>query len=505
MSEIQAILFDVGGTLVDEAPPGTPVDQLEVRFHRDVRRDLETLARGFRLGAVTDTTVMTEADVRALLGPGGVSDLLDVVVTSVDVGAAKPDPRGLLAAAHKLGVEITRVLYVGDQDIDEQAAAAAGMQFARVTGDRTVAEVVREWLRATQGPFAAACATVAALDQEAMAAAAEHHDRLTKPRGALGHLEHLGITLAGIAGQVPPPVPSPAAVAIFAGDHGVHAEGVTPWPQQVTAQMVANFLAGGAAINVLARQTATRVVVVDVGVASQLDPAPGLLTRKIRPGTANLAIGPAMTRAEALAALDVGADVAAMLVADGARCLVTGDMGIANTTPSAALITALTGRAAVEVTGRGTGIDDTMLAVKQTVVERAVQRAVAAGMLDDPIALLAEIGGLEIAALAGFIVSGAAERVPVIIDGVIAAAALLVADQLAPDTLGACIAGHRSAEPGATAVLEHLLLRPLLELDLRLGEGSGACLALPIVEAAAHVLAEMATFDSAGVTHKDSR
>jgi nicotinate-nucleotide--dimethylbenzimidazole phosphoribosyltransferase len=267
--------------------------------------------------------------------------------------------------------------------------------------------------------------------------------------------------------------------------------------------MVANFLAGGAAINVLARQAGAEVVVVDVGVAAALDPAPGLLLRKVRAGTADMSREPAMTREEAVAALDTGAEVAADLVAAGSRCLLTGDMGIGNTTPSAALIALLTGRPPAEVTGRGTGIDDRMLETKVAVVDAALARTRAAGGgPHDAVGALAEVGGIEIAALAGYIVGGAAARVPVVVDGVIAGAALLVAAALCPEAVGYCFAGHRSAEPGARAVLEHLGMRPLLDLDLRLGEGTGACLALPLLQSAARVLREMATFDQAGVTDK---
>jgi nicotinate-nucleotide--dimethylbenzimidazole phosphoribosyltransferase len=349
--------------------------------------------------------------------------------------------------------------------------------------------------------FDSVVAALQPLDDQAARQAAEHHDRLTKPRGALGRLESLGVQLAGIAGVSPPPVPEPATVVVFAGDHGVVADGVTPWPQEVTAQMVANFAAGGAAINVLARHTGADVLVVDVGVASALDPAPGLLARNVRRGTANLAVEPAMTQDEARAALDVGASVAADAVAGGARALITGEMGIGNTTPAAALIAACTGLPAATVTGRGTGIDDATLALKVGVVERALARFRNEGE-DDALALLASLGGLEIAALAGFIVGGAAERVPVIVDGVIALSALAVAARLAPAALPYCIAGHRSTEPGATAALEHLRIEPVLDLELRLGEGSGACLALTVVQAAAKVLGEMATFDAAGVSDK---
>lgn len=351
--------------------------------------------------------------------------------------------------------------------------------------------------------FRDAADRITPLDPDAAAAAAARHDRLTKPRGALGRLEAAGVQLAAIAGTSPPPRPSPATVAVFAGDHGVVAEGVTPWPSEVTAQMVANFCAGGAAVNVLARQAGAAVVVVDVGVAAAIEvDADNLWRRNVRRGTRNLAHEPAMTVEEAQAALDVGVDVAEQCVADGARCLLTGDMGIGNTTPSAALIAAFTGRAATDVTGRGTGIDDATLARKADIVERALARLPSEAT---PIDVLARLGGLEIAALAGFVVGGVAARVPVVVDGVIAAAALLVADALVPGVSRHCFAGHRSSEPGSTVALAHLGLEPLLDLGLRLGEGTGAVLALPLLQAAAAVLREMATFDGAGVTEREER
>jgi nicotinate-nucleotide--dimethylbenzimidazole phosphoribosyltransferase len=351
-------------------------------------------------------------------------------------------------------------------------------------------------------PFDVAVSALVPVDAGSAGEAAALSDRLTKPRGALGRLELLGAQLAAIAGVSPPPRPEPAAVAVFAADHGVVAEGVTPWPSEVTAQMVANFCAGGAAINVLARHNNTRVLVVDVGVASPLPGAgsPDLVDAKIRPGTGNIAVEPAMTLDEAKAALDVGAAIAARLVSEGAGCLVTGEMGIGNTTPSAAIVAAMTGLAPARVTGRGTGIDDRMLATKVAVVERAVARIPAGA---DPLTILASAGGLELAALAGFMVGGASARVPVLIDGLIAGAAALVARAMAPDVLGYLIAGHRSTEPGATAALAHLGLDPVLDLGLRLGEGTGACLAVSVVQASARVLLEMATFDSAGVTDKE--
>ena len=343
-------------------------------------------------------------------------------------------------------------------------------------------------------------AAVRPLDGDAVAAARQRQAQLTKPAGSLGVLEEVSVQLSGLAGSCPPPLPEPAAVAVFAGDHGVHARGVTPWPQEVTGQMVGNFLAGGAVVNAFAAQAGAEVVVVDVGVASDLGQVPGLLPRKIARGTRDFTLGQAMSRDEAVTAIGVGIEVARDLVAAGNRCLLTGDMGIANTTASAALICAFTGRDAAEVTGRGTGVDDETLNRKVAVVRTGL------GLHKpdpaDPVGVLAAFGGFEHAALAGFILAGAALRVPVILDGVIAGSAALAACAIAPAAAGCLVAGHRSAEPGHTVSMEYLGLRPLVDLDLRLGEGTGALLALPIVQSAVRALRDVATFDSAGVTEK---
>jgi nicotinate-nucleotide--dimethylbenzimidazole phosphoribosyltransferase len=343
-------------------------------------------------------------------------------------------------------------------------------------------------------------AAIRPLDGAAQEAGRQRQARLTKPAGSLGVLEDLSVQLCGLAGDCPPPLPEPAAVAIFAADHGVHAQGVTPWPQEVTGQMVANFLAGGAVVNAFAAQAGAEVVVVDVGVAADLDQVPGLLPRKVGRGTADLTTGPAMTREQALTALGVGVEVARDLVAAGNRCLLTGDMGIANTTASAALIAAFTGADAAAVTGRGTGVDDDTLARKVAAVRRALD--LHRPHQTDPLAVLAALGGFEHAALAGYILAAAALRTPVVLDGVIAGSAALAACALAPDAVGCLVAGHRSAEPGHSISLAHLGLRPLVDLDMRLGEGTGALLALPIVQSAARALRDVATFDSAGVTEK---
>jgi nicotinate-nucleotide--dimethylbenzimidazole phosphoribosyltransferase len=344
--------------------------------------------------------------------------------------------------------------------------------------------------------------SVVPTDAGAMADARSRQTQLTKPPGSLGALEDASVQLCGIHRECPPrPLEAPA-VAVFAADHGVHAQGVSPWPQEVTAAMVANFLAGGAAVNVLARQVGAEVVVVDMGVASDLAPDPALLDRKIRRGTSDLAIGPAMTREEALEGLLTGVAVADALVDAGHDVLLTGDMGIANTTASAALVSALTGADPATVTGRGTGIDDDVHARKVQVVAGAIA---ARPVGTDPVDALASVGGFEHAGIAGLVVGAARRGVPVVLDGVIAGAAALVAAALCADAVGYWFAGHRSAEPGHAVALAHLGLRPLVDLDLRLGEGSGALLALPLVRSAGAVLREMATFDAAGVAHKADR
>ncbi|MFJ8581361.1 nicotinate-nucleotide--dimethylbenzimidazole phosphoribosyltransferase [Micromonospora sp. NPDC093277] len=358
-------------------------------------------------------------------------------------------------------------------------------------------------------------AAIRPLAEAAMAAARDLQGRLTKPAGSLGALEPLSVRLAGLAGSCPPPLPEPAAVAVFAGDHGVYAQGVTPWPQEVTAQMIGNFLTGGAVVNAFARQAGASVTVVDVGVATPLpvDPAaasgpalpvgpagPRLVAANVRAGTRDMTVTAALTRDEARAAVETGIRIAGELVDGGAGILLTGDMGIGNTTPAAALVAAFTGVDPAEATGRGTGVDDETYRRKVAVVRAALDRH--APDPADPLGVLAAVGGLEHAALAGLILGAAARRVPVLLDGVIAVSGALAAAAFAPDAVGAMVAGHRSAEPGATAALRHLGLDPLIDLGLRLGEGTGALLALPVVTGAVRVLHEVATFDSAGVAEK---
>ena len=327
-------------------------------------------------------------------------------------------------------------------------------------------------------------------------AAERHLDSLTKPAGSLGRLEEIALRLALLRGGAPE-VRHPV-IFTFAADHGVAAEGVSAYPQVVTAQMVENFLRGGAAVNVLARQAGARLVVADFGVAAPLERSERLVACPIGPGTANIAAGPAMTREQAVRAIETGAALAQQALDAGADLLATGEMGIGNTTVASAIAAALTGGAPERVTGRGTGVDDATLVRKVAVVRRALE--VNQPDAGDGLDVLAKVGGFEIGGLVGVILAGAARRVPVVLDGFIAGSAALIAVALAPAARHALFAAHRSAEPGHALVLDHLGLTPYLDLSLRLGEGTGAALFIHLARAAALVWSEMATFKGAGVS-----
>jgi nicotinate-nucleotide--dimethylbenzimidazole phosphoribosyltransferase len=338
-------------------------------------------------------------------------------------------------------------------------------------------------------------AQIAAPDEAAATEAQRLLDDKTKPRRSLGRLEDLACRIAGARGTPCPPLPT-KAIVVMAADHGVADEGVSAYPAEVTAQMLLNFARGGAAINVLSRQVGARLVVVDLGTRTPID-VPEVLSRRIGPGTRNFTAGPAMTRDEAVRALEVGIELAGVLSADGIDLIGLGEMGIGNTTAASALTAAFSGLDPAEVTGRGTGIDDAGWARKVAAIRRALAANPVGG---DPLETAAALGGFEILGLAGVVLGAAARRIPVVVDGFITAAAALVAVWLAPVAAGYLIASHRSVEVGHRVLLAALHTAPLLDLDLRLGEGSGAALAMPLCEAAVRILREMATFSAAGVT-----
>lgn len=339
---------------------------------------------------------------------------------------------------------------------------------------------------------------ISPVDQTAKAEARARLEQLTMPFWALGRLMDLAEDLAGMTGSTRPPVEK-KTIVVMAGDHGVVAEGVSAYPQEVTWQMVANFVAGGASINALARQAGARVIVVDMGVAADLGVlGEAVIDRKIGLGTANIAKGPAMSREEAVTAVEAGIGLAREL-GSSTQVFGTGEMGIGNTTPSSAIVAAVSGATAAEVTGRGTGLGDDQLRHKALVVEQAL--SINNVDPDDGLDLLAKLGGFEIGGLAGVILAAAAMHKPVVIDGLISTAAALVAQVLAPFSVDYMIAAHRSVERGHRVALDKLGKKPLLDMDLRLGEGTGAALAMNLVDAAVRVLTEVATFEEASVSH----
>lgn len=341
-------------------------------------------------------------------------------------------------------------------------------------------------------------AAIEPLDDDAATAARARNDQLVKPPGSLGRLEEIGAWLAAVHGRCPPPIPSKPAAIVCAGDHGVLAQGVSAWPVEVTAIMVGEFCAGRAAVNALSATVGASVTVLDVGVASALPSHPKLRAARVRAGTADLHDGPALTIEEAASAIMAGARLVDELVdGAGADLVLTGDMGIGNTTAAACLIAAFCSRSADDVTGPGAGGDESAVARKTGVVARALERN--APDPSDGLGTLAAVGGLEHAAIAGLILGAAARRVPVILDGVSTVAAALAAHALCPLALDYAIAGHRSTEPAATIGLDAVGLDPLLEMGMRLGEATGALLAVPIVQAGAAALGHMATFDEAGI------
>ena len=342
-------------------------------------------------------------------------------------------------------------------------------------------------------------ANIKPLDTAAMAQAKARQDTLTKPAGSMGRLEALSVQIAGIQGKSLPQIKQ-KAVIVMAADHGVAAHGTSAYPQEVTAEMVLNFLHGGAAINVISRQVGARVVIVDMGVAAKLDANPGLISRRIAAGTQDMSRGPAMTAAQAKQALETGIEIVTTEIKKGLDIVETGDMGIGNTTASSAICAVMTGKSVTEVTGRGTGLDDKQLSNKIKIINEAI--ALNKPEAGKSMEVLAKVGGFEIGGLAGVILGAAASRVPVVIDGFISGAAALIAAGICPQAKDYMIAGHCSVEPGHKILLQHLGLKPLLDLEMRLGEGTGATLAMALAETSVRILGEMATFAEAGVAEK---
>jgi nicotinate-nucleotide--dimethylbenzimidazole phosphoribosyltransferase len=341
------------------------------------------------------------------------------------------------------------------------------------------------------------CQAIVPPDAEAARQAQAHLDAKTKPRGSLGRLEEIACRIAAVRGTGLPDLPR-KAVVVMAADHGVTEEGISAYPREVTAQMLLNFARGGAGINVLARAVGARVIVVDMGVANAPSDLPNVLSRRVEAGTRNFTREPAMSHEQARRALEAGIEVATTLAREGFTLIGLGEMGIGNTTAASALVAAYTRSAVEEVTGRGTGVDDDGWRRKVDAIRRGLARH--QPIYTDGLGTLAQLGGFEIAGLAGVVLGAAAHRIPVLVDGFITAAAALAAVRIAPQAASYLLAAHMSVEPGHRCALEALGQRPLLDLGLRLGEGTGGALAMGLVEASLRVLHEMATFADAGVS-----
>ncbi|MBN1375584.1 MAG: nicotinate-nucleotide--dimethylbenzimidazole phosphoribosyltransferase [Dehalococcoidia bacterium] len=338
------------------------------------------------------------------------------------------------------------------------------------------------------------------LDVASMQKAALRQDRLTKPRGSLGSLENISIQVAGIRRQPLPQIKNKAVITM-AADHGVTAQGISLYPREVTAQMVLNFLRGGAAINILSRQVGARVVIVDMGVAAALPPSAQIINKSLGPGTTDMCSGPAMTRDQAIASLEAGIDIIEQEIKKGLDIAGAGEMGIGNTTAASAITAAITGQPVAVVTGRGTGIGDEQLAHKINIIEKALQKN--RPDPEDAIDVLSRVGGFEIGGMAGVMLAGAANHIPVVIDGFISGAAALIAAGICPQVKNYLISSHLSVEKGHSACLKYLDLKPAFDFNMRLGEGTGAALGIWLTEAAVNLLGQMATFSEAGVSDID--
>jgi nicotinate-nucleotide--dimethylbenzimidazole phosphoribosyltransferase len=479
-----AILFDLGNTLVAQADPGTPVESLQAKFLPGVESMLSALRGRVPLGIVSNTTVITAAQIREKLGSTALA--FDVIIATSELGVHKPHPEPVLAALRGLQVDPQRTLFVGDTSTDMLAAAAANVHFA-FTGIN-LEETLMRYLDNPHSAFDRAMSGAFAYSPEHEQAAQVRFDQLAKPQGSLGRLETYVCRIAGMrASEVP--VVDPAAIGVFIADHGIAADDtVTPWPQAVTAIMRDAILDGHAAVSVLARNADAHVEVVDVGTVREF-PSTKVPDQRVSYGTTDLRFGPAMSREQAIAAIEIGAGTAERLIAGGSRFLCTGEVGMGNTTAAAAIIAYICDTPAALVTGRGAGIDDATLARKTEIVADAVARL---PKELDAIDVVARVGGFEIAAMTGFIVAAAASSIPVLLDGVITQAAALIATMLRAEVGDFLLASHSSAEPGSRVALDRLQLRAILDLDLRLGEGTGAALALPLLRGACATLDEMA-------------
>jgi nicotinate-nucleotide--dimethylbenzimidazole phosphoribosyltransferase len=475
LDAIDAVLFDVGNTLVTQNNPGLPFSELKVEILPGVRELLETLFERKKLALVSNSKQLTAEEIMQKLSEVDLAKYFDVCISSLDVGFEKPSPIPLSIALERLGVQAKRALYVGDIDTDKEAAHAAGMKFM-FTGqninkafENYISHPDSAWDRAKN------CTIELSLEKEKQVL--DGFNALVKPQGSLGKLEKYTAQISKISGASP--VIDPCAVAVFVADHGIAKDdSVTPWPQSITSLMADLIIDGEAGISSLAANSNIYIEVVNVGTTTN-PKSEFIKNYHVAAGTKDFRNEAAMTTEQLFLALDAGAQTAERLVAGGSRSLCTGEVGIGNTTASAILIGSICQASAEEITGYGSGIPQEIFANKVRIVNEALANTKG----NDPVEILASHGGLEIAALVGFIIRGATLSVPIILDGVITLAAACIAVQIRPEVGGALIAGHCSTEPASQVAIKYLGLDPVLDLNLRLGEGTGAALSIPILRA----------------------
>jgi nicotinate-nucleotide--dimethylbenzimidazole phosphoribosyltransferase len=480
------VLFDLGNTLIRQENPGTPYESLAVELLPGVEQLLKELKGKVKIGIVSNTQTITATEIKKKLATVGIEHYFDVVIATAELGIHKPDPAPISAAIMALGLKPERTLYVGDIETDLQAARSAGAEFAYTGPD--IYKSVHQYLFHSESALDRAIYAQPIFSEAHADAAKKEIDGLAKPVGSLGKLEKVAAQIAGITHSHRPTV-DPAAIAVFGADHAIAADdSVTPWPQAITGMMLEVMGENRAAVSVLAEVADVYCQYINVGTLGD-SASKAVRNERVTSGARDIRIDDAMTYQEVIAAMNVGAQSAERLIAGGSRSLCTGEVGIGNTTASAALIAHFAQARAQEVTGRGSGIDDATYVRKVEIVAQLIAKT---KNEEDPITVLAQIGGIEIAALTGYILRATSMQIPVVLDGLITLAAATVAHAIKPNTTKFLIAGHCSSEPGSAIALKHLRLTPLLDLDLRLGEGTGAILSIPIIRSACQVILKMA-------------
>jgi len=484
LAKYEAVIFDVGNTLLLQNIPGLSSEELKIEILPGVVDLLNTLKNKKRLAVVSNSKLLNSSEILQKLNQVGLGHFFELCISSLDIGEEKPSPLPLITALNKMNLSPEKAIYIGDVETDKQAAEAAGMDFLF-----TSTNILEAFTHFNINPKSAwTRALLADIDNNLGTAEViqKRINNLLKPIGSLGKLESLAVKISTITGE--DPKVDPAAVCVFVADHGVAKdESVTPWPQKITSLMSDVISDGKAGISSIAQSSDVYIEVVNVGTVEK----PKSTTVKNYPiaeGTKDFRIQPAMSSDQLIAALEIGAQSAERLVAGGSRALCTGEVGIGNTTSAAILIATFCSAESNQVTGYGSGIPEDIFQSKLNIVTNALNQS---KLLSDPLEILAKYGGFEIAALVGFIIRSATLKVPIILDGVITLAAAVAANKIRPGITNNLIAGHCSAEPASAIAIKYLQLEPILDLGLRLGEGTGAVLAIPIIRAACNITKNM--------------